>query len=180
MLVLWESLALFSSISAILALGPLFILLFGSARGYGETVLCMDCQQCVAVCPVREAKGTDYMGPHGIMKTARVDHRQRAADEHLYSCTSCMSCSVACPRGLNVEHMMIGFRKSLAESGLGQLTGHKRIIERVGKYGNPYSEDMSVPTVESQADDIRKHVKGYGKRIGLDLDTSNEKAVEAE
>ncbi|MDY6966577.1 MAG: 4Fe-4S dicluster domain-containing protein [Halobacteriota archaeon] len=178
MLVLWESASLFASIGVVLALGPLFILLFASARGFGESVLCMDCQQCVAVCPVREARGMGYMGPHGIMKTARVDHRVRAADEKLYSCTSCMSCAAACPRGLNVEHTMVGFRNTLAESGLGQLPGHKRIIDRVSKYGNPYSEDMAIPTVESQADDIRKHVKGYGKRIGLELFPEKEVGAE--
>ena len=175
MLTLWTAPSVFSAVSVVLACVPIFIMLFASGRGFGESILCMDCQQCVAVCPVRKAKGMDYMGPHGIMKTARVDHKKRAEEGGLYSCTSCMSCAVACPRGLNTEETMVGFRNSLAKSGLGQLAGHRRIINRVDKYGNPYSEKMAIPDVDSQADEIKKQMAGYAKRIGLDLKVFEEK-----
>lgn len=176
---LWSAASAFSAVSVVLACVPIYIMIFASGRGFGESILCMDCQQCVAVCPVRASKGMEYMGPHGIMKTARVDHRKRAEDGGLYSCTSCMSCAIACPRGLNVEQTMVYFRNSLAQSKMGQLTGHKRIIERVAKYGNPYSENMATPTIASQADDIKKQLVGYGKRIGVELDIIEEKMESA-
>lgn len=179
MFTFWSAPTVFSAVGVVLACVPIFIMLFASGRGFGESILCMDCQQCVAVCPVREAKGMDYMGPHGIMKTARVDHQKRAEEGGLYSCTSCMSCAVACPRGLNTEETMVGFRSSLAKSGLGQLKGHKRIIERVDRFGNPYSENMAIPTIDSQADDIKKQLVGYGKRIGIKLDIIEEKQESA-
>ena len=46
----------FTAISMTLAFIPLLIMLYATLRGMEDSNLCMDCQQCVAVCPVMKVK----------------------------------------------------------------------------------------------------------------------------
>lgn len=167
MFTLWNNYALFGAISMLLAFVPLYIMASASARGFEDSFLCMDCQQCMAPCPVREVLGADYMGPTGIMKFARAGNWAQAERGRLFSCTSCMNCVPACPRGLNVEHQMDRSRWFLARQGIGQMPAHKKLASMIGTYGNPYSDVKRAPPVEAQAEDIRKHVMGYGQRLGV-------------
>ena len=57
---------LYSMISLIVAFVPLLIMLYALSRGFEGSVLCMDCQQCVAVCPTRKSQKEEYLGPRGI------------------------------------------------------------------------------------------------------------------
>lgn len=169
MFTLWDNFALFGAISMFLAFVPLAIMASASARGFEDSVLCMDCQQCMAVCPVREELGADYMGPRGIMQTARAGNWPMAEEGRLFSCTSCMNCTPACPRGLNVEHQMDRSRWYLAKQGLGQMKAHKGMISRINRYGNPYSDDKRNPAIETQAQEIKKQIESYGKRVGMKI-----------
>ena len=51
----FTSILIYATISFLVAFVPIIIMLYASQRGFDSTVLCMDCQQCVAVCPVRSA-----------------------------------------------------------------------------------------------------------------------------
>ena len=164
MLGVWDEWNLFSAVAMILASVPLLIMLYASARGHEGTVLCMNCQQCVAVCPVRAAQPGQYMGPLGIEVYARVGNKPRAEEGGLFSCTSCMSCVEACPRGLNVKHDMDHFRAILAKKGMGQMGPHKHIINMASNYGNVYDkEPLKLPDISMQKAGISKSLKGYAK-----------------
>jgi Fe-S oxidoreductase len=145
MLGIWDQWNLFSAIAMVLAAVPFLIMLYASIRGHEGTVLCMQCQQCVAVCPVRAAQPDRYMGPLGIELTARSGTKERAEEGGLFSCTSCMSCVEACPRGLNVKHDMDKFRAS-------------------EKYGNVFDkEPVLLPDIKDQKKTITKFLKGFAK-----------------
>jgi heterodisulfide reductase subunit C len=164
MLGIWDEWNIFVSVAMILASVPFLIMLYASIRGYEGTVLCMQCQQCVAVCPVRAAQPDKYMGPLGIEVTSRSGTKARAEEGGLFSCTSCMSCVEACPRGLNVKHHMDKFRASLAKKGMGQMDAHKQIINMASNYGNVFDKEPTLlPDIRTQKDTIIKFLKGFAK-----------------
>ena len=169
MLGIWDEWNLFAAVAMILASTPFLIMLYASIRGFEGTILCMQCQQCVAVCPVRAAQPDKYMGPVGIELFARSGAKQRAEEGGLFSCTSCMNCVEACPRGLNVKHDMDKFRHSLAKKGMGQMAPHKHIIKMASTYGNVLDKNASgKPDIKGQKELIIKTLKGYAKIMQID------------
>ncbi len=85
-----------------------------------------------------------------------------ATEGKIYSCTSCMSCVSACPRGLNVKHDMDRMRGVLAKAGLGQMDPHKHIINMANKYGNVYEEKPRwKPEITTQKEQLNKFMKNY-------------------
>lgn len=169
MLGIWDEWNLFAAVAMILASVPFLIMLYASVRGHEGTVLCMQCQQCVAVCPVRAAQPDKYMGPLGIEVMSRSGTKARAEDGGLFSCTSCMSCVEACPRGLNVKHDMDKFRAALAKKGMGQLDAHKQIVDMASTYGNVLDKTpLEKPDIKVQKEVVKKMLKGYAKIMKLD------------
>ena len=157
----------YAAVSFIVAFVPILIMLWAAKRGFDSSVLCMDCQQCVAVCPVRSVLKDTYMGPKGIEVYARVGHNEKADELRLFSCTSCMACVNACPRGLNIKHDMDHFRSLLAAVNLGQMAAHKHLIKMVDKYNNTLDDTpIKKPDIHNQKDTIKKMLKGYGKIVG--------------
>ena len=160
----------YAAVSFIVAFVPILIMLYAAKRGFDSSVLCMDCQQCVAVCPVRSVLKDAYMGPKGIEGYARVGHNELAAEQRLFSCTSCMACVNACPRGLNIKHDMDHFRSILASVNLGQMASHKHLIKMVRNYNNTLDETpIKKPIIHDQKDTIKKMLKGYGKIVGTQI-----------
>lgn len=160
----------YTTVNFIVAFVPILIMLWAAKRGFDTAILCMDCQQCVSVCPVRSVLKDNYLGPKGIEQLARVGHNDRAAKMGLYSCTSCMACVNACPRGLNVKHDMDHFRSILALNSLGQMAAHKHLAKMVDKYHNTLDEaPIKKPPMNAQKDQIRKMLQGYGKIMGSQL-----------
>ena len=163
-------LTVYAAVSVIVAFVPILIFIYASRRGFDSAILCMDCQQCVAVCPVRSVLKDNYLGPKGIEQLARVGHNTRAAEMGLFSCTSCMACVAACPRGLNVKHDMDHFRSILASVSLGQMAAHKHLVRMVDKYHNTLDETpIKKPSINAQKDQIKKMLQGYGKIIGSQI-----------
>ncbi len=160
---------LYSTISMIVAFVPLLIMLYALARGLEGSMLCMDCQQCVAVCPTRKSQKEEYLGPRGIEIACRAGNVRMATEGKIFSCTSCMSCVVACPRGLNVKHDMDKFRAYLAKQNLGQTDAHKHIIDMAAKYGNVYEEKPRwKPEIKTQKEQLTKFMTNYANISQLD------------
>lgn len=155
---------LYAAIGLILSFVPLLIMLYALARGFEGTVLCMDCQQCVAVCPTRKSQKEEYLGPRGIEISGRAGNIRMATEGKIFSCTSCMACVSACPRGLNVKHDMDRMRKYLADENLGQMDAHKHIINMATKYGNVYEEKPRwKPEITTQKEQLNKFLGNYAK-----------------
>ncbi len=160
---------LFSMVSMIVAFVPLLIMLYALSRGFEGSILCMDCQQCVAVCPTRKSQKEEYLGPRGIEIACRAGNIRIASEGKIYSCTSCMACVSACPRGLNVKHDMDRMRWDLAKQGLGQMDAHKHIIEMASKHGNVYEDKPRwKPGILEQKEQISKFLGNYAKIAKID------------
>ena len=159
----------YTAISLIVSCVPVFIMLYAVTRGFENTILCMDCQQCVAVCPTRKSVKEEYLGPRGIEIYCRAGNASRAEDGKIFSCTSCMACVESCPRGLNVKHDMDRMRWVLARKGMGQMAAHEHIINMASKYGNVYEEKPKwKPEVNTQKEQIQKFIKNYAKISKID------------
>ena len=160
---------LYSTISLIVAFVPLLIMLYALARGFEGSVLCMDCQQCVAVCPTRKSLKDEYLGPRGIEIACRAGNIRMANDGKIFSCTSCMSCVSACPRGLNVKHDMDRMRWNLANQGLGQMDAHKHIVNMASKHGNVFEEKPRwKPEILEQKEQLSKFLGNYANISQID------------
>ena len=160
---------LYAAIGLIVSFVPLLIMLYALSRGFEGSMLCMDCQQCVAVCPTRKSQKEEYLGPRGIEIACRAGNIRMAEEGKIYSCTSCMSCVEACPRGLNVKHDMDRFRWVLAKEGLGQTEAHKKIVSMAAKYGNVYEEKPRwKPEITTQKEQISKFMMNYANISKLD------------
>lgn len=160
---------LYSAIGLILSFVPLLIMLYALARGFEGSMLCMDCQQCVAVCPTRKSQKEEYLGPRGIEIACRAGNIRMATEGKIFSCTSCMACVEACPRGLNVKHDMDRMRSDLAKEGLGQMDPHKHIINMATKFGNVYEEKPRwKPEIITQKEQLSKFLGNYASISKLD------------
>jgi heterodisulfide reductase subunit C len=169
MLSIFSALNLYAAIGLIVSFVPLLIMLYALARGFEGSVLCMDCQQCVAVCPTRKSQKEEYLGPRGIEISCRAGNRRMATEGKIFSCTSCMACVASCPRGLNVKHDMDRMRWYLAKEGLGQMDAHKHIINMATKYGNVYEEKPRwKPEITTQKEQLSKFLGNYAKISHLD------------
>lgn len=106
---------------------------FARATGftYGKDLyaltLCTDCLVCQASCPARNEVPAQFAGPAVMTQLARYarDPRDQGARpttalvEGLHSCTSCMTCSEVCPRGIDVfGQAIVALRKGTVDSRL--------------------------------------------------------------
>lgn len=68
-------------------------------RGNYQVLLCMECDQCVKVCPIVR-KYPNTASPKEIMEAAKVGDLMTLNEAGLILCNSCGACEKACPRGL--------------------------------------------------------------------------------
>ncbi len=76
----------------------------------GENVkLCMQCGTCTAACPM--ADEMDFF-PRKVMHLSQFGMLSRMNDINTYwKCASCHSCSVRCPRGIDIAKVMEALRQ---------------------------------------------------------------------
>ncbi len=91
-----------SGIAALLIILPAAMLVYMLLRNKGEALLCMECQQCRAVCPVIQ-NTDDYAGPKDIMVAAKSGKYSKALEQNIQLCTACGACMERCPRKLEVD-----------------------------------------------------------------------------
>lgn len=110
---------------------------------------CTMCGFCKSVCPSFKSIGWDSALSRGrIALTYGLLNGDLEADdsviESMYTCTTCADCVRRCPSKVDIVEIIETCRKDLVKNGH-ILPKHKAIAESVLKYGNPYSEERSVP-----------------------------------
>jgi len=102
------------------------------------------------------------------MIAARSGNMVSAVEGHIFSCTSCMACVEACPRGLNVKHVMDRCRYLIALKDKGQMPAHKHIINMAKSHGNVYEDKPKFkPPVNTQKEGIINTLNTYGNIVGV-------------
>lgn len=96
----------------------------------GENVyLCYFCGKCGASCPLSEFM--DYK-PYQIIHMIQLDDREALNADSIWFCASCFSCSVRCPRGLDIAKIMEGVRQLILREGKSIINLRK--IKNLEKY----------------------------------------------
>ncbi|SDT84262.1 4Fe-4S dicluster domain-containing protein [Desulfobacula phenolica] len=89
-------LALYTS-CVIICIGLLIcLILFQIIKKTPQVILCTECRQCMAVCPLL-SRGCN---PMEIMLGAKINMLDKTMKNGGYLCVNCKKCRQACPRGL--------------------------------------------------------------------------------
>jgi len=110
-----------SGIASMLILTPLAMILYMVLRDKGTAVLCMECQQCRAVCPVIQSHET-YAGPKDIMVAAKSGKYDLALKRNAELCASCAACMERCPRKLGSDEEIMSIVSTEMEDIFGRDT----------------------------------------------------------
>ncbi len=109
---------------------------------------CTYCGFCKSVCPAFESIGWEGSVARGRMILAygllRGDLTpDESVVRNIYQCTTCKDCERRCPSKIEVVDVVERCRRDIVASGV-MLPAHKRIVESIASYGNPYGEARSV------------------------------------
>lgn len=111
---------------------------FVFGRDMYALTLCTDCLVCQSACPARNEAPAEFCGPAVLAQLARyhVDPRDQGPRAHiallegLSSCTSCMTCSHVCPKGIDVFGEAVRkLRSSSVANGLPTPDMQKDMLE---------------------------------------------------
>lgn len=94
-----------SGVAALLIIIPFAMLMYMLLRNKGEAILCMECQQCRAICPVLQ-NTDEYAGPKDIMVAAKSGKYSIALEKNIQLCAACAACMERCPRKLEVDALI--------------------------------------------------------------------------
>jgi Fe-S oxidoreductase len=119
-----------------------------------EMMTCTMCGFCKSVCPAFEGVGWDRGVARGRMVLAYgLLRKDIPADESvveaLYQCTTCKDCERRCPSKIKVVDVVEAARRDLVENGT-MLPAHRKVVDNVLRYGNPYGEKSTVAEVLGQ------------------------------
>jgi fumarate reductase (CoM/CoB) subunit B len=109
---------------------------------------CTYCGFCKSVCPVFDevrwdpsvARGRNILAYGLLNKDIPADE---SVIEYIYQCTTCKDCERRCPSNIEVVDIVESCRRDLVDNDK-MLSKHRRIIDNIIKFGNPYAEEESV------------------------------------
>jgi L-lactate utilization protein LutB len=120
-----------SGIAALLIIIPFAMLTYMLLRNKGEAILCMECQQCRAVCPVLQ-NTEEYAGPKDIMVAAKSGKYSQALEKNIQLCSACAACMERCPRKLEVDALI----REISHDEMGEIMS-RGAIDYLPKVPNP-------------------------------------------
>lgn len=83
---------------------------------YPNTLACVRCGLCLAVCPTYAVEKVEVQSPRGrvaLIRAAsegRLDVKSPTLRDHVYNCLDCRACETICPSGVRVGHLVLGAR----------------------------------------------------------------------
>jgi len=99
----------------------------------GENVkVCMQCGTCTAACPM--ADEMDFF-PRKVMHYSQFGMLERMDDINSYwKCASCHSCSVRCPRGIDIAKVMEALRLLILRTDKNFIEPSKIPVEKLKEF----------------------------------------------
>ncbi len=96
----------------------------------GQNVkLCMQCGTCTAACPM--ADEMDFF-PRKVMHLSQFGLLNRMTGINTYwKCASCHSCSVRCPRGIDIARVMEALRQLVLRTGRNHIEPSRMSAELI-------------------------------------------------
>jgi len=102
---------------------------------------CFQCGSCAALCPA--GTGTTEKTGWSVRQTL---HKMQLGLEHseyddIWLCTTCLRCSVDCPRGVDIADLLANLRKVRTALGVGAMPASiERAMKNIAGTGNPFGE----------------------------------------
>ena len=123
-----------------------------------DAILCMECGTCVGSCPLSEKSAMNFRKT--VARIILGLEKSISGRSEFWDCTTCSTCKIRCPRGVNTVDLIIEFRKNMIEYG--RIPPMIRdALENVYKHGNPWgrsrmkrgdwTEDLPIIKVGEQA-----------------------------
>jgi len=109
--------------------------------------LCYQCGTCSGACPVLAAGGMDYT-PRAIMRMiqAGMEH-ETLSSQTIWTCASCYSCAVRCPRDIEITDVMTRLRNVALKKGYKARRGkayNEGFMSIVRRHGRMYELELVV------------------------------------
>lgn len=122
---------------------------------------CIQCGVCTGSCPVATRS---QLNVRNILREIAVFKRLKIPpEEQLWSCTTCSTCELRCPKQISPLNMIIDIRSTLVEEGTVPAI-LKDVLESVFKHGNPW--DQSRAKRMDWANDLNlKHISEGSKTL---------------
>lgn len=99
---------------------------------------CIQCGRCTGGCPVTVR--TDLNVRRFVYDTVDEDQLEELSEKHeIWDCTTCNTCAVRCPKGLDPFEVLIGLRSLQVEEGNIQPTA-RDALESIFNNGNPWGK----------------------------------------
>ncbi|MGQ9723295.1 MAG: (Fe-S)-binding protein [Candidatus Jordarchaeum sp.] len=106
---------------------------------------CINCEQCVDVCPTYIETDDDLLNPISRLQISKKAFEggviSQKEIESLYSCLCCEKCDKICPYEIPVSEIVDKAKKELVKKGLGPLEAHQKIISGIMEKGNSVNGD---------------------------------------
>jgi len=121
---------------------------------------CYQCGKCSAGCPM--ASESD-LRPHTVMRLVVQDRREQAlADESIWLCLTCETCSARCPNGCDPARVIDAVRELSVEQGNSHMPRaiaafHKAFLEQIRNNGRLHEFGM-VLEYKLRSGDLMKDV----------------------
>jgi Fe-S oxidoreductase len=105
---------------------------------------CYQCGTCTGGCPIARKSNLNIrrLVSEFVLKT-NLDHLKEKLE--LWDCTTCKTCSIRCPMGVNPMDLIIEMRSTLIEEGdIPETLGEA--LESMNRHGNPWGKPKSKRT----------------------------------
>lgn len=106
---------------------------------------CYQCIKCSAGCPV--ASAMDIL-PHQLIRMVQYGLKDTVLSSRtIWICASCYTCSVRCPNGIDIAHIMdilrhMSLREGISPGEKNILEFHKAFLSSIEKTGRVYELGM--------------------------------------
>lgn len=117
--------------------------------------ICMQCGTCTTVCPWTEVR--DY-SPRSLLRQLSLG-MEGAEDEALWTCVTCNTCVVRCPRGVDLIDVVRSARAVMAETGV-QPSSYGAPLASLRTDGNPWAGDRVQRAAWQMGLDVPAFVSG--------------------
>jgi quinone-modifying oxidoreductase subunit QmoC len=100
---------------------------YDNISGGDKLSMCMQCGACSGSCPI----GTDMdHGPRKLIMMIRAGMKEEVFQSNtIWNCTHCYRCTVRCPRGIPVTHIVQGLAASAVDLGYAHETDTARFAK---------------------------------------------------
>lgn len=112
-----------------------------------DVARCYQCGKCSAGCPMAAESG---LRPHEVMRLVRQDSRDEVlADESIWLCLTCETCSVRCPNGCDPARVIDAVRELSLKAGAAGAPRrvaafHRAFLAQVRQNGRLHEVGMVV------------------------------------